>query len=60
MVNVEKNEGTVKNMLSKAEMKAVKGGYSRFYCTIHSPRIVILGLKIQEGLDYDTCRKMHD
>lgn len=60
MKNVEKNAEPVKNMLSKQEMRSIKGGYSAFYCTINSPRIVILGFEIQEGMDYDACRKAHD
>lgn len=47
-------------VLTKAEMRAVKGGYSRFYCTINHPRIVILGLTISEGNNYDECRAAHD
>ncbi|QPH39219.1 hypothetical protein [Pedobacter endophyticus] len=47
-------------MLSKQEMKAVKGGYSRFYCTIKHPRVVVFGITISQGNNYDECRKARD
>ena len=46
--------------LSRNDMRNIQGGYSKLYCFTKHFRVVIFGVVVQEGMDYEKCRAMHD
>jgi hypothetical protein len=47
----------VESTLSRKEMKAISGGYSKWYCFYHSTNVVVFGAYLHTShTSYETCR----